>query len=1233
MISGKKLIRLIAILITGCLVFFLSSAVLSFFLDRYNDPARITSRLNTKISHIQKEVSGELKKINSRLVSNGMNYLPRFVEDYKNEFIRNGRIYHVYLRDSLVAWSDNVFPVPEILDTVYSALPFQRGSNGYYLKEQFTGKEYTVVGLQIIKYTYRFNNELLPHGFYHRLKIPDNTEITPEDTDHKVYGKDGKQLFSLTFGNSYQPDTIWVFLIFLLFTASYLCLIAALFISYVYLIRMYGHRMWLIIFFFLDAAIIRALQFYFRFPGYLHSTELFSPVHFASSSLIPSLGDMMINTILFLQLSFYFFRYFLNKHIKEIRPSLLRIGGIMIAFAAVFIVYEAMKTVMESLVMNSGIPLQFYNLISLDEFSVAGLVIIVAILFSFMLITESLIRLIISLIDNKRAFWIFFVSSFLIYSIWSWSKGSDLILVAMLFSLFLIISIRQVKRPNRWLRSPAILIVMLVVAIIGTYIINSLINEKEKAKREIMASHLSDSRDKLAEYYYRTAATSILEDTTLAAILTNSRKDSFPEANAVSYLEQKYFQGFWKKYHIQVTLCRSGKKLSIQPENRITECESYFDDQIKRYLRPIDSPGLYFLKQSVDLTYYLGKLSLAYPAPEPYTLFIEIDSKNANKGLGYPELLMDRSFPASENLAGYSYAFYFDGELVKNVGRYAYNVKQSLQKNSGSESRFYEQNGYSHLVHPVDPKTILILSRELPGISDLIAPFSFIFIFLALCLFFILLVTGNYVSFSNITLTFRLRLQVFMVAIILGSSVLMGFITLVYLNQLNINKNKEIITEKMNTILVELENKLGGAGRILPEMYDELDASLISLSNTNFTDINIYGQDAYLVASSRSQIFENGLISVQLNPIGLVRLQHDQKSFFIQKERIGNYKFLSAYAPLRNYENKLIGYVNLPYFARQEDLRQEMSRLLTTYANIYIIMTALAVFMALLISRYFTRPLQVIRTQLGNLQLGRRNAKVEWNRSDEIGDLVSEYNRMIDELARSAELLAKSERESAWREMARQVAHEIKNPLTPIKLSIQHLIKAWDDRAPDWEIRLQRFSQTLIQQIETLSAIATEFSDFAQMPPSDFQQIDIQRVISHSAQLFRDIEQVSIQCPETKGVFNVYADENQMLRVFNNLFKNAIQAIPPEQKGIISIHLEHIDNKCLIRFTDNGSGIPTEQQGRIFSPNFTTKTAGMGLGLAMVKNIIDNSGGKIWFESRMGAGTTFYILLPSRLQA
>jgi nitrogen fixation/metabolism regulation signal transduction histidine kinase len=403
---------------------------------------------------------------------------------------------------------------------------------------------------------------------------------------------------------------------------------------------------------------------------------------------------------------------------------------------------------------------------------------------------------------------------------------------------------------------------------------------------------------------------------------------------------------------------------------------------------------------------------------------------------------------------------------------------------------------------------------------------------------------------------------------------------------------------------------------------------LLNLSNTYFTDINIYNYNGILLASSRDQIFKEGMISEQISPTSAQKLMTDKKSFFIERENIGSYTFLSAYTPVRNIDNHILGYLNLPYFAKQEEIRREISGLITAFANIYILMIVLTIMLALLLSRYITKPLQLIGNQFSRIKIGDKNAKIEWKRKDEIGRLVDEYNLMIDKMEKSADLLARSERESAWRQMARQVAHEIKNPLTPIKLSMQLLMRAWNDKAPDWDTRLKRFSQTLIMQIDTLSSIATEFSDFAQMPEPQIQQFDVIPLVQQSATLFRDQSHSNIKFKTELKECIIKADPNQILRVFNNLMKNALQAIPADRTGLIIINLSTSDKSCVISFKDNGTGIPKESQTRIFSPNFTTKTGGMGLGLAMVKTIIDNLSGSIWFETTPGEGTTFYVSLP-----
>jgi nitrogen fixation/metabolism regulation signal transduction histidine kinase len=282
----------------------------------------------------------------------------------------------------------------------------------------------------------------------------------------------------------------------------------------------------------------------------------------------------------------------------------------------------------------------------------------------------------------------------------------------------------------------------------------------------------------------------------------------------------------------------------------------------------------------------------------------------------------------------------------------------------------------------------------------------------------------------------------------------------------------------------------------------------------------------------------------------------------------------------------------------------------------------------LVISSRITEPLRIIRESLRNLRLDNSNRAIEWNSKDEIGELVQEYNRTLNELVRSAESLARSEREGAWREMAKQVAHEIKNPLTPMKLNIQMLQRSYRDGAPDIGERIERMSRSLIEQIDALSNIASEFSSFAQMPRPVMTQVNLAELLENVCTLHHDAEvEVSLQLL-ADGPCLVQADREQMLRVFVNLVKNAIQAIPEGRKGRIVLGLKRENANWVATVQDNGTGISDELRDRVFIPNFTTKSAGMGLGLAMVQRIVESANGRIWFETETGTSTTFYVELP-----
>jgi nitrogen fixation/metabolism regulation signal transduction histidine kinase len=261
--------------------------------------------------------------------------------------------------------------------------------------------------------------------------------------------------------------------------------------------------------------------------------------------------------------------------------------------------------------------------------------------------------------------------------------------------------------------------------------------------------------------------------------------------------------------------------------------------------------------------------------------------------------------------------------------------------------------------------------------------------------------------------------------------------------------------------------------------------------------------------------------------------------------------------------------------------------------------------------------------------VGKKSEHLIYRGSDEIGELVKQYNRMVDEIEESAHKLANSEREYAWREMAKQIAHEIKNPLTPMKLNVQQLFKSWRDKAPGFDKLIERFTRNQIEYIDNLSSIASAFSSFAKMPGNNPVELNLLDQIRTTLELFKNTDNVEfiVNWPHESRVM-IFADREHLNSVFANLIKNGIQSIPPGKEGSIKVDVEVRSDKVIAAIRDNGSGIPEDLKKKLFTPNFTTKSSGMGLGLSIAKRYIENAGGMIWFESETNLGSVFYVELP-----
>lgn len=1131
----------------------------------------------------------------------------------------------IYQNENLVFWSDNSI-IEEKRNQERDRIQFK--PNGIYQYFYSETNDYTIVATDLIKHKYPYTNNYLSASFLNVYNIPSSWILTPQTTAYPLKSEQNNILCYFKTSSEQYISTNHQLLMWLFGLLFLLSVILIIFRLYENLPGFYRHN-WMAFLFIADVTIVRFIVQYFHIPGRLYLTGLFDASKYASSFIFPNLGELLITLFVFLVTAVFFF-YYHNKS-KQIYPSpkkhplpvlLMR----MVALAVLFIlgIY-----IIDSIFINSTFELSFSRILNFTACSYLAFVAIAMTLAAMLLFSYPLLRVDIETIGILR----YVILFILVFSLGLYILRTTGFYTPnpwyLIFVLAYVLNIALYSGKNHGISEVSfILLSVAILTGISGYSQYQNLETKEKNERKLMAIRLSTERDNIAEYMFSEMQGSILADADLKIMISAASVDFALEKEVKNYLMNTYFKGYWNRYAAQITLCYPEKTLKIKPNDYVIGCDEYFNQIIGSLTKKTLSDNLFYISEYYDASSYIARLPIFYNEKDVASVIIEFYRKFVPKGLGYPELLLDKSVTTYADISGYSYAIFAGKELVKNVGEYAYSADDSRTEKDNREGYFFQRNGYSHFVYNIENGRTIIISKKKNKIIDKLTPFTFQLSFYILLVLFVFLVYRLIWNKKKRSSSFKTRLQLMMVGLILFASVLIGIIILNNIIQQNNKKNQSILSEKAHSVLIELEHKLSNTDFLDQPENEYLEELLTKFSLIFFSDINLYDDEGTLMASSRKEIFTEGLKSVKMQREAYIALAINKRTLFIMEEKTGNYEYLSAYIPFRDNQNKTTAFINLPYFARQQELQQEISAILVTIINIYVILTALAIMVSLIMSNHLTQPLQLIRDRFSKLNLSSGIEKIDYQSNDELGELINEYNLMVEKLAESAEQLARSERESAWREMARQVAHEIKNPLTPMKLSIQHLEKAWNDHTPDWQVKLERTTKTLIQQIDSLSAIATAFSDFAKLPAAQNKAVDIGAILRGNAGLFSNYPNIEIAFNIPDYPCYVFADEKQLSRVFINLFTNAMQAISNDAKGQITITLTTDSPNHKITIGDNGIGMTEEQQHKIFSPNFTTKSSGMGLGLAMVKNIIESAGGHITFSSKPGRGTTFNIALP-----
>ncbi len=958
--------------------------------------------------------------------------------------------------------------------------------------------------------------------------------------------------------------------------------------------------------------------------------SLFNPNRFNYSTLTASLGDLIINVGLLTWIVVFFYR---EVNIRPLQQSGNTFKLVLVGIFY-FMILSGIYTIdglVNAIVLRSGITLDINDLYRLDEYSFWALLTIIFMmgnLFLFSLKVSYFIGRLHITLKSRLAFLAAIVVVFTLLNLTNALSFNVFILLffGVTFIVLLDIFVQRKAVTGGW-----VAVWLVLFSAFSSYLIYYYNGEKDLSARRQLAALVTQDRDIEGEPKIMQIQVDLLKDSTLYSLYLDPSvgRDVIEQRVKRLFFGNAYLNS---KYQITIRLFDAFQQ-PIKGEKSAYSGLEYLIKESQIHL----GVHTYFWNFRSSFATYLMLIPVRNgQGTQAGYLGLEIVPRSDKPSAVFNDLLTTNTPNSySTNLEEYyNYAIYEDDNksgvyhLISQQGK-GYNELLHLKKPPMQGYDYIlDESDRSHLVVRKGDKIVLVTKQN----ETLLQPFSlFSYLFFILTILLTILALVNYLVgvlpdgimlVLRPGLSLRSQIQYFVIGIIMASFLLVGAVSITYIkNNYGTYLSERLLNKTKAVIDHEFQSR-----------PDSLSLSDINkLADVTNADINIYNNMGVLQQSSAPTLYDNGIISRRLPANVMFQLESGEVREVTREESIEKFKYKTLYIPLKNNIGKQIGFLGMPYNAYSDKaLRRDIGNFVQTLLNFYVLLLLLAGLITLTIANSVTRPLQIIGEKLQRVRLGQNNEPLRWESNDEIGVLVAEYNKMIVELEQSANLLAQSEREGAWREMARQVAHEIKNPLTPMKLNLQLLQRSFErgDLA-ETQAMFKRVSGTLIEQIDNLSNIATEFSNFAKMPRAVNERFLVNDVVSRVFKFFSSSnDTIDWSMAAAPDDLYVFADRNQLIQVLNNILKNAEQAIPETRRGEVNLILYQRDNLAVIQVSDNGTGISEEKLHKIFTPNFTTKNSGTGLGLSISRQIINTAGGDITFQSVENYGTDFFVELP-----
>ena len=613
-------------------------------------------------------------------------------------------------------------------------------------------------------------------------------------------------------------------------------------------------------------------------------------------------------------------------------------------------------------------------------------------------------------------------------------------------------------------------------------------------------------------------------------------------------------------------------------------------------------------------------------------------SKRINYESQFPELLTANSLSIFNKYQNYAIAKYVNGKLCYQKGDFQFPLFLRHTLPLKQNHSFFKRNNRLWSYYPLPNHTALVIVQEGINWLDGVIIFSYLFGISIIIILFIILyrlyaslfVLKEYKS-HLIAFNFRKKTHYAMLSLVLVSFLILGTVTISFLFlrfEQNNNNNLLSTAQKFKEPIQEyIFNKHLYA--VDSSVIDsiKLQHLLTTINPNTHADVNIFDLSGKLLSTSNIQLFNQGIVAPILSRDAMRLLSVYASSILCLDDKIGLLQFKVAYMNLYDELGNTIAYVSMPIYTSEKEIRYQITYLIVAMTNLYAFIFVLSTLLAFVVTNGLTSSFNLIIKQFQRVNL-QKNETLEWPYDDDIGLMVAEYNKMVKKLEESAHQLAQTEREDAWKEMAKQVAHEIKNPLTPMRLNLQFLQNAIKNKQDNTLEITRKVTDSLIEQIDNLNYIASEFSNFAKLPDPQIAVFSLNTILESSVSIYKNESTITISLSLPPRPIIIKSDKSHLLRVFSNLLQNAVQSIPEGKEGLIQVNLYIQNQLAVVQVKDNGSGIPSSIRENVFIPHFTTKNAGSGIGLAMTKRIVEYWHGSIWFESIESEGTDFYVALP-----